>query len=144
MSSTGAGQKRDGGIDANDMTYTGLLIVHVSCVALSYMLFVLRGVWMMQGSSALQRRWVKVAPHVIDTVLLFSAIALAMTIHQDPVNDAWLRAKVAGLLFYIGLGMVALKRGRTRQVRITAWIAAQFVFGYIVLVALTRNPALIS
>ncbi|MEK7768295.1 MAG: SirB2 family protein [Pseudomonadota bacterium] len=125
------------------MSYAALKMIHVASVILSYLLFTLRGVWMMQDSSALQRRWVKIVPHVIDTVLLTSAIALAMTIQQDPLHNSWLSAKVAGLLFYIGLGMVALKRGKTRKVRITAWIAAHAVFFYIVLVALTKNPTLI-
>ena len=124
------------------MSYAALKMIHVASVILSYLLFTLRGVWMMQGSSTLQRRWVKIVPHGIDTVLLTSAIALAMTIQQDPLNDAWLGAKVAGLLLYIGLGMVALKRGKTRKVKITAWIAAHAVFLYIVLVALTKNPTL--
>jgi len=125
------------------MSYAVLKFIHVSCVILSYALFTVRGVWMMRGSGALQRRWVKILPHVIDTVLLGSAIALAVMIHQDPLNDAWLRAKVAGLLIYIGLGTVALKRGKTRKVRVAAWLAAQIVFGYIVLVALSKNPALL-
>lgn len=125
------------------MSYAALKMIHVASIILSYLLFTLRGIWMMQGSSVLQRRWVKIVPHVIDTVLLISAIALAMTIHQDPINDSWLSAKVVGLLLYIGLGMVALKRGKTRKVKITAWIAAHAVFFYIVLVALTKNPTLI-
>ncbi|MCX7184166.1 MAG: SirB2 family protein [Nitrosospira sp.] len=125
------------------MSYAVLKMIHVASVILSYLLFTLRGVWMMQDSSTLQRRWVKIVPHVIDTVLLTSAIALAMTIQQNPLNDAWLGAKVAGLLLYIGLGMVALKRGKTRKVRITAWIAAHAVFFYIVLVALTKSPTLL-
>ena len=125
------------------MSYAALKMIHVASVILSYLLFTLRGVWMMQDSSTLQRRWVKIVPHVIDTVLLTSAIALAMTIQQNPLNDAWLGAKVAGLLLYIGLGMVALKRGKTRKVRITAWIAAHAVFFYIVLVALTKSPTLL-
>jgi uncharacterized membrane protein SirB2 len=125
------------------MSYAALKMIHVASVILSYLLFTLRGAWMIQGSSALQRRWVKIVPHVVDTVLLTSAIALVMTIQQDPLNNSWLSAKVAGLLLYIGLGMVALKRGKTRKVKITAWIAAQGVFFYIVLVALTKNPTLV-
>lgn len=125
------------------MSYATLKMIHVTSVILSYLLFTLRGIWMLQDSGALQRRWVKIVPHVIDTVLLLSAIALAMTIRQDPLHNAWLGAKVAGLLLYIGLGMVALKRGKTRKVKITAWIAAQAVFFYIVLVALTKNPMLV-
>lgn len=49
-------------------------------------------------------------------------------------------AKGIALVIYIGLGTVALKRGRTRRSRIAAWIAAQVVFLYIVTVAVTRNP----
>jgi uncharacterized membrane protein SirB2 len=126
------------------MSYATLKMIHVASVAISYLLFSLRSVWMMQGSTALQQRWVKITPHVVDTVLLTSAIALAIMIHQDPINDAWLSAKVAGLLLYIGLGMMALKYGKTRRARISAWIAAQVVFLYIVLVAVTKNPLLFS
>ncbi len=122
------------------MDYVSLKITHVSCATLSYVLFVVRGTWMMRESELLQRRWVKIVPHVIDTVLLASAIALAVTLSQYPALHAWLTAKVVGLLLYIGLGMVALKRGRTRRVRVVAWLTAQAVFFYIVAVALTRNP----
>ncbi len=122
------------------MDYVSLKITHVSCVALSYVLFVVRGTWMMRESELLQRRWVKIVPHVIDTVLLASAIALAVTLSQYPALHAWLTAKVVGLLLYIGLGMVALKRGKTRRVRVVAWLTAQAVFFYIVAVALTHNP----
>ena len=121
------------------MDYVALRITHVSCVAISYALFVTRGVWMMRTPALLERRWVRIVPHAIDTVLLASAIALAITIHQYPFANGWLTAKVAGLLVYIGLGMIALRHGKTRRVRIGAWIAAQVVFLYIVAVAITRD-----
>lgn len=120
--------------------YPVLKTVHVSCVAASYALFFTRGVWMMQESALRQRRWVKIVPHIIDTMLLLSAIGLAAMIRQYPFVNAWLTAKVLGLVLYIGLGMVALKRGRTRRTCVVAWIAAQAVFFYIVAVALKRNP----
>ncbi|HSM98024.1 MAG TPA: SirB2 family protein [Gallionella sp.] len=44
------------------------------------------------------------------------------------------------LLLYIALGFIALKYGRSRTVRISAWIMAQLVFVYIVLVAISHNP----
>ena len=126
------------------MSYAALKMIHVTSIVISYLLFSLRGVWMMQGSAALQQRWVKITPHIVDTVLLTSAIALAIMIDQDPVNNSWLTAKIAGLLLYIGLGMMALRFGKTRNVKISAWIAAQVVFLYIVLVALTKNPTVFS
>ena len=124
------------------MSYATLKMIHVTSVIISYLLFSLRGIWMMQGSAALKQRWAKIAPHIVDTVLLTSAIALAVQIDQDPIHDAWLSAKVLGLLLYIGLGMMALRFGKTRRARVSAWIAAQLVFLYIVLVAVTKNPIL--
>lgn len=99
---------------------------------------------MIQGTAGLKRRWVKITPHIVDTVLLASAVALAIRIQQDPIHDSWLSAKVVGLLLYIGLGMTALRFGKTRKAKIFACVAAQFVFIYIVLVALTKNPAVFS
>ena len=112
----------------------------MTCVVTSYALFVVRGVMMMRESAALQKRWARVVPHIIDTVLLASAIVLAVMSRQYPLANGWLTAKVAGLLVYIVLGTLALKPGKTRAVRITAWFAAQAVFIYIVAVALTRQP----
>lgn len=124
------------------MSYTLLKLIHVSSVMLSYLLFLTRGVWMIRASAQLRQRWVKIMPHVIDTVLLVSAIMLAILIQQNPLVNSWLTAKIVGLLVYIGLGMVALRFGKTRAVKISAWIMAQITFIYIVLVALTKNPAI--
>lgn len=124
------------------MSYEVLKLIHVGSVIVSYALFFLRGVWLMQDSEKLRQRWVKILPHVVDSILLISAIALAMIIQQNPLDNSWLTAKITGLLFYIGLGMIAIRFGKTRRTKIMAWIAAQCVFIYIVLVALTKSPVL--
>lgn len=124
------------------MSYALLKMIHVGSIIVSYLLFFLRGVWLMQESAKLRQRWVKILPHVVDTILLTSAVALAMVIQQSPLSDSWLTAKVIGLLLYIGLGMIAMRFGKTRRVRIIAWMTAQCVFIYIVLVALTKSPVL--
>jgi uncharacterized membrane protein SirB2 len=124
--------------------YASLKTTHVACVAASYLFFLVRGVWMIRGSPLLRRRWVRVLPHVVDTLLLASAIALALMLAQYPFVHSWLTAKVIGLVFYIALGMVALKLGATLRVRIAAWIAAQLVLAYVVAVAITKNPFIIQ
>ena len=124
--------------------YAFLKTAHVACVAASYLFFFIRGVWMIRGSPLLRHRWVKVLPHVVDTLLLASAVALALMLVQYPFVHAWLTAKVIGLVLYIALGMVALKLGATLRVRITAWLAAQAVFAYVVAVAITKNPYIIQ
>ena len=120
--------------------YVALKHLHLTAVVLSFTLFVLRGVWMLIDSPRLRRPWVRVVPHVIDTVLLASALGLVAILHQYPLVHGWLTAKVAALIVYIVLGSIALKRGSSKPVRAAAWIAALAVFGYIVSVALTRSP----
>jgi len=109
-------------------------------VLLSYTLFFLRGVWMLRASPTLQQRWVKVLPHIVDTALLLSAVTLAFSLSISPLSSPWLMAKIIALLLYILLGTLAIKRGKTLKIRLTAWLSAQLVFIYIVTVALTHNP----
>ena len=118
--------------------------IHVSCVILTFVLFFVRGVWMIIDSDLLQRKWTKRVPPVIDTVLLASAIVLSVNIYQYPFVHAWLTAKVVALFLYIGLGMLALTYGKTKKIRILNWVAAQLCFIYIVAVAITKNPLVLS
>lgn len=122
------------------MSYALIKATHIASAALSFGLFFLRGLWMLHAPQRLHLPWVRVLPHVIDTVLLASAIALAVLSRQYPGELPWLTAKIAALLIYIGLGTVALKRGRTRGIRTLAWFAALGVFVYIVAVAYSRHP----
>ena len=122
------------------MDYSALKSVHVASVMASYALFSLRGVWMMRAPARLQARWVRIVPHVTDTVLLGSALTLAVMLGQYPLAAPWLTAKVSGLVAYIVLGTIALKRGGTLPLRVGAWIAAQAAFFYIVGVAVTKSP----
>lgn len=110
-------------------------------MALSYTLFFLRGIWMLRDSSLAQQRWVKLAPHIVDTLLLASAIALAWQLGYSPLTHPWLASKIAALLLYIIIGSIALKRGKTKRIRLISWLTAQLVFLYIVSVAVTHDPA---
>ena len=116
-----------------------LKLAHVVSVVLSGAGFVARGALMLRGSPLLQARFVRVAPHVVDTVLLASAVWLAWLMRLSPF-DGWISAKVLGLVAYVVLGTVALKRGRTRGVRAAAFAAALATFAYIVTVAITHDP----
>lgn len=119
--------------------YLAVKHLHMTCAALSGSFFALRGIWMMLDSALLQRRWVRIAPHIIDTVLLGSALTMVVWSRQYPFVEPWLTAKLLALLLYIVLGTIALKRGKTKTVRIAAYAGALATFGYIVAVALTRH-----
>jgi uncharacterized membrane protein SirB2 len=121
------------------MDYQNLKHFHMSCAGLSGSLFLLRGVWMLRASSMLQVKWVRIAPHVVDTLLLASAIGLAVWSQQYPGQQPWLTAKLCALLGYIVLGSIALKRGRTKGQRIAAFAGALLLFAYIVTLAVTKK-----
>lgn len=120
--------------------YLVLKQLHIGCVVISGLGFLLRGVWMLGDSPRLAARWVRVWPHVIDTLLLASAVALAVLSGQYPFAVGWLTAKLVGLLAYIVLGAVALRYGRSRTSRTVAFGLAIAAFTYIVSVALSRDP----
>jgi uncharacterized membrane protein SirB2 len=122
------------------MDYLLLKQVHVACAVLSITGFAARGVLMLRDSALLQSRFARVAPHVVDTILLASAIALAWLSGQYPFAQPWLTAKLLALFAYIALGMIALRRGRSKTVRIIAFAAALAAVLYIVSVALARDP----
>jgi uncharacterized membrane protein SirB2 len=114
--------------------------LHVGCAALSVTGFVLRGALMLVDSPLRRAPLVRVAPHVVDTLLLVAAVALAVTLRQAPFADAWLTAKLGALLAYIGLGLVAFRFGRTRTVRAAAFAGALLAVAYLIAVALARDP----
>ena len=119
--------------------YAAIKLVHVGAAALSIAGFALRGAWMLRSPQRLRQRWVRIVPHVIDTVLLASALWLAWQLGAEGTRG-WLWAKLIALLVYIGLGTIALKRGRTRGVRVAAFAGALATFAYIVTVAITKSP----
>lgn len=122
------------------MSYLLLKHLHLTLAAVSGALFLVRGLWMLAGSPMLQRAWVRSVPHLVDSLLLASAIALAWWAGLSPISSPWLGAKIAALVAYILLGSVALKYGRTRLTRLAALIAALGCFAYIVATAVTKNP----
>ena len=122
------------------MSYLALKHLHVACVVLSGFGFALRAWWMLRASPLLKSRAARIGPHVVDTLLLASAMAMAWMSGQYPLAQPWLTAKLCGLLAYIGCGTMALKRGRTPQIRALFVLFALAAYAYIVSVAMTRSP----
>ena len=116
-----------------------LKTLHVTFAALSFIGFFIRGIWMLRDSPLLKQRWVKITPQVVDTVLLVSAVALAVQWRLSPVDQPWLMAKIIALVVYIGVGLVALRFGRTKKIRTVAWLLGMSIFVYIASVAVSKS-----
>ena len=120
--------------------YTLALNAHISCVVISIFFFILRGIWMIQGSYLLKLKLVRVLPHVVDSILLLAAIALMILTRQYPITHDWLTVKVVALVVYVLFGIVALGRGKTMKIRIVFFGLAIATFGFMLSVAYYHHP----
>ena len=120
--------------------YNQVLTVHVSTVILSISGFIFRGILHFRGSDLVKRKWLMITPHIIDTVLITSAIILLIQNGLNLLTTPWLLAKLIALNFYIALGLIAFRFGKTTRVRMLAWSGAIILFAYICTVAVTKNP----
>jgi uncharacterized membrane protein SirB2 len=123
------------------MDYTTVKLVHQSAVALSLGGFALRGWASLRGQAWVSRPAARRWPHLIDTVLLGSAVTLAWMAGLAPWHTPWLMSKIVALLVYIALGVIALKPSVDPRLRRAAWLGALLSFGFIVSVAITKQPA---
>ncbi|MEM7253523.1 MAG: SirB2 family protein [Pseudomonadota bacterium] len=119
--------------------YETVKLLHMTVAMISVLGFFVRGLWMLSDSAMLSRKWVRIAPHIVDTILLASAITLLITLALNPLNAPWVLVKIVGVLLYIGLGVVAL-RGPTRTARTLAFVAAIAVVIFIFSVAFSKLP----
>jgi|SRR5690606_16186370 len=122
------------------MNYMLIKHLHVTAAALSILFFVVRAYWSVSENALLQKKFVRIAPHVIDTVLLVAAILLAMMLGSAAAQP-WVLTKIILLIAYVGVGTIAIKRGRTPRTRAIAAIIAVAIFVYIVGVAIRHHPA---
>jgi uncharacterized membrane protein SirB2 len=121
--------------------YAALRQLHRACAVLSIAGFALRWAAGLAGQAWVRQRAARTLPHVVDTVLLGSALALAVGAGFTPANAPWLVTKVVLLLVYIGLGLLALSPRRPRGLRVAAGAAALLVAGHIVAVAFVKHSA---
>lgn len=119
---------------------TVLKTIHLAAVVLSVGGFTARGLWSFRNPHWRSRRWVRIVPHAVDTVLLLSGVAMAVVYRWSPLAQPWLMTKVILLVVYILLGMLALRWGASVRVRAAAWFLALATFGYIIAVAVTKDP----
>lgn len=119
--------------------YATLKLIHMSAAIVTISGFALRGFWRLTGSPNLQLRLVRIAPHVIDTIFLLSGIGLILSLRLQVLDHPWLITKLVALVIYVLLGTVALKRGKTANVRLGAFLLSLATFAYIVGVALNKS-----
>ncbi len=123
------------------ITYLAIKYLHVLLAILTISGFILRGIWMMSDSPRIDSPGARVVPHVVDTLLLLSGVAMVTLLSLNPLAHAWLMAKFVAIVAYVLLGTIAIRRGSTREQRLIAFAAALSVFAYTVGAAVMKSPA---
>lgn len=123
--------------------YMAIKSLHMTLAIISILGFVIRGPLAITQHPLMQQKWLRILPHVIDTLLILCALYLAGHLGAHPFNSPWLAAKIIALFIYIILGAKVIKRrgSLTRQ-----WLfygLAILTFCYIGAVAITKSPWLV-
>ena len=122
------------------MWFDVLKTLHLGCALLSIAGFALRGYWALRVDPRLSSRVARTLPHLVDTLLLGSAIGMLLIWQISPLDIPWVTAKILALCLYIGLGMMVMRFAKTGLGRLIAYLAALLTAAYIVTVAVTRSP----
>jgi len=121
-------------------SYVALLVTHMALAVVSPVLFSVRAWRSIHGRDP-AHGWLRVTPHVVDTLLLAAGVTLACIIRQYPFVDAWLTAKLLALVAYIAAGHIAVRRARSVRARLAAWLTGIALILYIFAVAISHDPA---
>jgi len=113
--------------------------IHMTLAAVSVGLFTLRFIWMLANSAKLQDRWIKIAPHIVDTLLLTFGVVMAVQYHINPIEQLWLGEKLLAVVAYIFTGYFTLKLARNRPMQIIGYLGAIGWVMLIVRLAMSRE-----
>lgn len=117
-----------------------LRLIHLSCALLSISGFALRGYWVLSAHPFSQKKLTRTVPHIVDTLLLGSAVAMLVQWGVSPFAFPWLTAKLVALLVYIGLGIVFMRFAKSRATQWASYLMALLTAAYIVSVAISKSP----
>lgn len=118
--------------------YSLIKHIHVTAAGVSFLGFLLRGYWMLTNNGLLKAKLTKVLPHIIDTFLLAAAICLVIITQHHPFQVSWITAKILLLIVYIVTGTIALKRGKTKKMRVRFFVLSSVIIIVIFAIAITK------
>ena len=114
--------------------------IHMTLALLSVALFTLRFIWLLVNSAKLQAKWVKITPHIVDTLLLALGVMMAVQYSINPLEQLWLGEKIIAIFAYIFTGYYTLKLARNKPMRIIGYLGTMGWMMLIVRLAITREP----
>jgi len=123
------------------MNYLTLKYLHIICVAASFSLFFIRGIWVIRSYPPAQEIWVRVLPHCVDALLIATALGMLALGPSSLWAGNWLAVKIALVLVYVATSFYVLKFVKTRALKISLWSIALVVFLFATTVAVLHHPS---
>lgn len=126
--------------------YTAVKHIHLFMIACSVLLFVVRYVLMMVDSDLRNKAFLKRVPHVVDSAMLLSGIALIFITGFIPFTGAapWLTEKLTCVMVYIALGFVTLNNGKNKVFKTFAFLGALGWLMVAAKIAVTKVPTFLG
>jgi len=113
--------------------------LHMTLAVVSIVLFTLRFTWTLLQSDMLAKKWVKIAPHIIDSFLLLLGLMMAIKLAINPMEHYWLVEKLIAVCAYIFTGYYTLKVARNRTMQIFGYLGAMGWMLLVVRIAMTKE-----
>ncbi|PKM12016.1 MAG: invasion protein [Gammaproteobacteria bacterium HGW-Gammaproteobacteria-3] len=111
--------------------------LHMLFVALSLVSFISRILLAEFNPDVLKQKWLRIAPHVIDSLLLLTGFALVIIGSWFSADYGWIIVKFIALIVYISLGVTAMRSQGAK--RWSYFAGALLCFAYIATVAVTKQ-----
>jgi uncharacterized membrane protein SirB2 len=118
--------------------------LHLTFMLLSVLLFLTRFVLTLNASPILQKKALKIAPHIIDTLWIITAIGLCLMVQQYPFVNPWVTEKLLAFVMYFFMVIFALKLAKTHLMRLIGVVGALSWLAYAGMVAVTKQPYLVG
>ncbi len=116
--------------------------LHMTLAFISIALLTLRFAWTLLNSAQLEKKWVKIAPHIIDTLLLLLGIGLAVKLSINPFEQLWFAEKLLAIFAYIFTGYFTLKLAKTKLMQVIGYLGTLGWFMLIVKLVMTKQSVL--
>jgi uncharacterized membrane protein SirB2 len=121
------------------VNYLFLKYLHVICVAASFALFFVRGLWITRAYPPAQETWVRTLPHVVDGLLILSALGMVATASRFDWG-LWMQVKLGLIVMYFALAVMVFRASTRRGFKIAAWAGGLGLFLYVTTVAVLQHP----
>jgi uncharacterized membrane protein SirB2 len=118
--------------------------LHITLAVISVSFFTLRFAWLMLNSEQLNRKWVRIAPHIIDTLLLVIGAIMVVQLAINPFEQVWLAEKLLALAAYVFSGVYTLKFAKDRMMQIFGYVVAVAWIVVVFRIALTQETIFLS